>query len=66
MARPETLLSNPETVIEAVGEHEGLLIVKLDIAGPRKPERAVPAAIERFGRIEGLVNNAARLLRRFL
>jgi NAD(P)-dependent dehydrogenase (short-subunit alcohol dehydrogenase family) len=50
---------NPDTVRSAVGEHENLLVVPLDITDEQSAERAVTAALERFGRIDVLVNNAA-------
>jgi NAD(P)-dependent dehydrogenase (short-subunit alcohol dehydrogenase family) len=46
---------NLDSVTEAVGEHEQLLVVKLDITSPQDAEQAVHAAIERFGRIDVLV-----------
>lgn len=42
----------------AVGAHERLLTVALDVTDPTASERAVAAAVERFGRIDVLVNNA--------
>ena len=50
---------NPQRVREALGEHEDLLAVALDITSPEAAETAVQAAVERFGRIDVLVNNAA-------
>jgi NAD(P)-dependent dehydrogenase (short-subunit alcohol dehydrogenase family) len=50
---------NPETVRSAVGEHENLLVTELDITDTRSAERAVAAAVDRFGGIDVLVNNAA-------
>ena len=49
---------NPEKVTEAVGAADDLLAVKLDITEPTDAEVAVQAAVERFGRIDVLVNNA--------
>jgi NAD(P)-dependent dehydrogenase (short-subunit alcohol dehydrogenase family) len=49
----------PEAVSEAVGVSEDLLVVKLDITVAADATAAVEAAIERFGRIDVLVNNAA-------
>ena len=46
-------------VAKALGESAGLLIVKLDITKPSDAESAVRAAVDRFGRIDVLVNNAA-------
>ena len=42
----------------SLGEHENLLAVKLDITEPAVAEAAVRVAVERFGRIDVLVNNA--------
>lgn len=49
----------PETVAEAVGADENLLAARLDITVPADAEAAVAAAVERFGRIDVLINNAA-------
>ncbi len=49
---------NPEKVNEAVGATDDLLAVKLDVTEPADAEAAVRAAVERFGRIDVLVNNA--------
>jgi len=49
---------NPEKVTAAVGEHDDLLAVKLDVTDPADGEAAVAAAVDRFGRIDVLVNNA--------
>ena len=49
---------NPEKVTQAVGESENLLAVKLDVTDPAAAETAVQAAIDRFGRIDVLINNA--------
>ncbi|WP_027687590.1 SDR family oxidoreductase [Rhizobium leguminosarum] len=50
---------NPERVAEAVGPSENLLVTTLDVTKPADAVSAVNAAIERFGRIDVLVNNAA-------
>lgn len=42
----------------AIGAHENLLAVALDITDPAAAERAVEEAVGRFGRIDVLVNNA--------
>jgi NAD(P)-dependent dehydrogenase (short-subunit alcohol dehydrogenase family) len=49
---------NPEKVVEAVGAADDLLAVKLDITDPADAETAVQTAVERFGRIDVLLNNA--------
>jgi NAD(P)-dependent dehydrogenase (short-subunit alcohol dehydrogenase family) len=49
----------PEAVREAIGDAENLLALKLDITVPAEAEAAVRAAVERFGRIDVLINNAA-------
>ena len=50
---------NTDAVAQAVGEAEDLLVVKLDVTSPADAEAAVKAAVDRFGRIDVLVNNAA-------
>lgn len=50
---------NPEPLTELLGPSDELLAVKLDVARPEDANEAVRAAIERFGRIDVLVNNAA-------
>ena len=47
-----------ETVTRALGTDERLLPVKLDVTSPGDASEAVHAALERFGRIDVLVNNA--------
>ena len=49
---------NPEKVAQAVGENEDLLAVKLDVTDPADAAAAIQAAVDRFGRIDVLVNNA--------
>jgi len=49
---------NPDAVAEAVGAADNLLAVKLDVTSPADAEAAVQAAVDRFGRIDVLVNNA--------
>jgi NAD(P)-dependent dehydrogenase (short-subunit alcohol dehydrogenase family) len=49
---------NADTVTEAVGAADDLLVVKLDVTSPADAEAAVQAAVDRFGRIDVLVNNA--------
>ncbi|RKH52301.1 SDR family oxidoreductase [Corallococcus llansteffanensis] len=49
----------PEVVEQAVGAHRNLLATRLDVTRPADAEAAVAAAVERFGRIDVLINNAA-------
>jgi NAD(P)-dependent dehydrogenase (short-subunit alcohol dehydrogenase family) len=49
---------NPERVSAALGAHDDLLVVKLDVTNPADAAAAVQAAVDRFGRIDVLVNNA--------
>ena len=50
---------NVDSVSAALGHDEHLLAVKLDVTDPAEAEAAVKAAVDRFGRIDVLVNNAA-------
>jgi len=47
-----------QRVTEALGEHENLLAVSLDVTDETAAKTAVEVAVERFGRIDRLVNNA--------
>jgi NAD(P)-dependent dehydrogenase (short-subunit alcohol dehydrogenase family) len=49
---------NPDKVARAVGQNENLLAVKLDVTNPAAATAAIAAAVDRFGRIDVLVNNA--------
>jgi len=49
---------NTEKVTDAIGTSEDLLVVKLDVTDPADAEAAVKAAVDRFGSIDVLVNNA--------
>jgi NAD(P)-dependent dehydrogenase (short-subunit alcohol dehydrogenase family) len=49
---------NTDAVARAVGEADQLLVVKLDVTRLEDAKAAVAAAVERFGRIDVLVNNA--------
>jgi NAD(P)-dependent dehydrogenase (short-subunit alcohol dehydrogenase family) len=50
---------NTDKVAGAVGKSADLLVVKLDVTGPADAVAAAKATIDRFGRIDVLVNNAA-------
>src|SRR5436190_1468812 len=56
---------NPDTVRSALGEHENLLVTVLDVTDPHTAEDAVAVAVERFGRIDVLLNNAGNFLAGF-
>src|SRR5947199_10170867 len=49
---------NTATVSKAVGEADDLLVVKLDVTSAEDAAAAVTAAVDRFGGIDVLVNNA--------
>ncbi|WP_327699809.1 SDR family NAD(P)-dependent oxidoreductase [Streptomyces sp. NBC_00459] len=52
----------PERVLHALGgEHAGLVTVALDITDPAAATSAAEAAVDCFGRIGVLINNAADL-----
>src|SRR5579863_6841039 len=50
---------NTDKVAKALGKAENLLVVKLDVNKPTDAVTVVKATIDRFGRIDVLVNNAA-------
>ena len=47
-----------QAVAKAIGDAEDLLVLELDVTRPADAEAAVAAAVERFGRLDVLVNNA--------
>ena len=49
---------NADSIAAVLGEHEDLLAVQLDVTDEPEAQKAVQAAVERFGRIDVLVNNA--------
>jgi NAD(P)-dependent dehydrogenase (short-subunit alcohol dehydrogenase family) len=52
-------------VAVAVGDHESLLAITLDVTRPQDAEGAVAAAVAKFGRIDVLVNNAGNFFAGF-
>ncbi len=53
---------NPESAAETLGHSPNLLIARLDITNDEQVASAVEAALDRFGRIDVLVNNAGYAL----
>ena len=56
---------NAARVEEAVGRHERMLPVTLDVSRPQDAQAAVEAAVARFERIDVLVNNAGNFFAGF-
>ena len=50
---------NSDKVAEAFGHPANLLMLKLDITKPADAESAIKGSVDKFGRIDVLVNNAA-------
>jgi len=57
-ARVVAAARRSERLEELAGEHPGLVPVTADLTDPGHIERVVATAVERFGRIDVLVNNA--------
>src|SRR6201996_1107673 len=56
---------DPERVAAAIGAHNDLLTVKLDVTNPDDATAAAQAAVDRFGRVDVLVNNAGNFIAGF-
>jgi NAD(P)-dependent dehydrogenase (short-subunit alcohol dehydrogenase family) len=56
---------DPVKVAAAIGDHDNLLVTKLDVTRPSDAEAAASAAVARFGRIDILVNNAGNFFAGF-
>ena len=56
---------DPEKVAVAIGNHDKLLTLKLDVTRPEDAQAAVAAAVANFGRIDVLVNNAGNFFAGF-
>ena len=52
-------------VAAAVGDHDNVLAIKLDVTRPQDADAAVEAAVATFGRIDILVNNAGNFFAGF-
>lgn len=49
---------DPQKVEAAIGSHTNLLSIPLDVTRPADSEAAISAAVDKFGRVDVLVNNA--------
>jgi NAD(P)-dependent dehydrogenase (short-subunit alcohol dehydrogenase family) len=50
---------NTDKVAKAIGPSDNLLVVKLDVTSAADAEAAAKATVDRFGRVDVLINNAA-------
>ncbi len=56
---------NPNRVTAAIGAHDDLLAAKLDVTSPGDAQAAASAAIDKFGRVDVLLNNAGNFVAGF-
>jgi NAD(P)-dependent dehydrogenase (short-subunit alcohol dehydrogenase family) len=56
---------DPHRVTAAIGAHDDLLAVKLDVTNPDDAKAAAQAAVDNFGRVDVLVNNAGNFIAGF-
>jgi NAD(P)-dependent dehydrogenase (short-subunit alcohol dehydrogenase family) len=56
---------DPQRVTAAIGAHDDLLAVKLDVTNPDDAQAAAQAAVDTFGRVDVLVNNAGNFIAGF-
>lgn len=56
---------SPDRVAQAVGAADDLLTVRLDVTDPASAQAAVQAAVDRFSRIDVLINNAGNFVAGF-
>src|SRR4051812_20706949 len=56
---------DPAKVARAVGDHDNLLVTRLDVTRPQDAQATVEAAVAKFGRIDILVNNAGNFFAGF-
>ena len=56
---------DPRRVTATIGAHDDLLVVKLDVTSPDDAKAAAEAAVDRFGRVDVVVNNAGNFIAGF-
>jgi NAD(P)-dependent dehydrogenase (short-subunit alcohol dehydrogenase family) len=56
---------DPAKVLAAVGGHQNLMPIKLDVTRPQDAKAAVESAVAKFGRIDVVVNNAGNFFAGF-